>query len=414
MPASNLDVRGRIPELDGLRGIAIGTVLIYHYFLLTLRITPGTLLAYVLASGRLAWSGVDLFFVLSGFLIGGILLDARDSSNYFRVFYTRRFYRIVPIYAVVLAGSFLLTWRFTGGFAFVYDGLSRGTQVPWLVYPVFLQNIWMAVCSNLGSFNLGATWSLAVEEQFYLTLPLLVRILSPRRLAAVLMIGIVGAPAIRLLLYSLWPAHTLSRAVLMPCRADALLLGVLGAMALRDNRWRERLQRNRRWMWGILGALAVGCGVLTLRAPTYDHFGMISWGYTWLASFYLCLLLCGLLYRESLLSRCLRWRGLAWLGSIAYGVYLLHEPIRYAFFGTLAGGTPVIASLKEFLLTALALLVTLVVCRASWLYFEKPLIQVGHSKLYEARKTAQVATADGKFSGVNVRLGEVSSGAKAQ
>src|SRR5207249_8008489 len=86
----------RVPELDGLRGCAILMVVFWHY------VEPGNIPRYVSAFGRLTWSGVDLFFVLSGFLIGGILLDARSSSNFFQVFYTRRFFRIVPIYAAVL------------------------------------------------------------------------------------------------------------------------------------------------------------------------------------------------------------------------------------------------------------------------------------------------------------------------
>src|SRR5271155_3009302 len=93
---------GRIAELDGIRGLAIGMVLIYHYFLIRIDVPVRSAAAYALSTGRLAWSGVDLFFVLSGFLIGGILLEARGSVNYFRVFYTRRFFRIVPIYALLL------------------------------------------------------------------------------------------------------------------------------------------------------------------------------------------------------------------------------------------------------------------------------------------------------------------------
>src|SRR5260370_41846538 len=100
MRKPGLDLSGRIPELDGIRGIAIGMVLIAHFFLVVSR--PGSALAYALVPLRLDWTGVDLFFVLSGFLIAGILLDARGSSNYFRVFYTRRFFRIVPIYAAFL------------------------------------------------------------------------------------------------------------------------------------------------------------------------------------------------------------------------------------------------------------------------------------------------------------------------
>src|SRR6202166_1749030 len=90
---------GRIPELDGLRGLAIGMVLMAHHFMIVSR--PGFALAYSLVPLRLDWTGVDLFFVLSGFLIGGILLDAPESSNYFRVFYIRRFFHSVPIYAVM-------------------------------------------------------------------------------------------------------------------------------------------------------------------------------------------------------------------------------------------------------------------------------------------------------------------------
>ena len=87
-------VSGRIPELDGLRGIAIGMVLVYHYFYLTIVTRTHSAFYYSLVPLRTLWTGVDLFFVLSGFLIGGILLRARKSRNYFQVFYLRRFLRI--------------------------------------------------------------------------------------------------------------------------------------------------------------------------------------------------------------------------------------------------------------------------------------------------------------------------------
>src|SRR4029077_5360485 len=96
--AGSMDLSRRIPELDGIRGIAIGMVIFYHYFTFPATARVGSFLWYALLPGRLGWSGVELFFVLSGFLIGGILLDEREASNYFRVFYTRRFFRIVPIY----------------------------------------------------------------------------------------------------------------------------------------------------------------------------------------------------------------------------------------------------------------------------------------------------------------------------
>ncbi len=89
----------RVPELDGLRGIAILLVIACHYIIAGLaHIESSTTTSYLLVLNRLTWSGVDLFFVLSGFLIGGILLDVQTSPNYFKAFYMRRFYRILPIY----------------------------------------------------------------------------------------------------------------------------------------------------------------------------------------------------------------------------------------------------------------------------------------------------------------------------
>jgi peptidoglycan/LPS O-acetylase OafA/YrhL len=380
-----LDLRGRIPELDGIRGIAIGMVLIYHYFL-RLPMRPGSIAAYLFETGHLTWSGVDLFFVLSGFLIGGILLDARDSSNYFRVFYTRRFLRIIPIYVAVLGLTFALSclvrWGVAEKLAFLRD-----QQLPWIAYLLFVQNFWMSVTNTFGGWGLGQTWSLAVEEQFYLTLPAVIRFARSRTLVALLAAGVVAAPVLRILAYVMWPSHVHTWVVMMPCRADALLLGVLGAMALRDPRWRAALERDRRVLVGILGVLAIGCAVLSVRYPLTENPVMLSVGFTWLAVFYLCILLYALLNRGSWMSWVLRWRWLGWLGTIAYGVYLLHEPIRYVLFGLISSGPHPGASVwRQFLVTVLALVITLVVCRASWEFFEKPLVQLGHRVRYEEEK----------------------------
>src|SRR6266568_5097276 len=156
----------RIPELDGLRGIAIGMVIIWHYFSTVVRAGPSSPLSYLVAATRATWSGVDLFFVLSGFLIGGILLDARGATNYYRVFYRRRFFRIVPIYAAVLLIFPIFTLLRHGA----HPAPAAGAP-PWYMYWTFTQNLWMAATSSLGTNSLGMTWSLAVEEQFYLTLP---------------------------------------------------------------------------------------------------------------------------------------------------------------------------------------------------------------------------------------------------
>src|SRR5262249_59028385 len=99
----------RIPALDGLRGIAILLVLLRHAIFGVTSIqgieTHSALANFVIACGQLTWSGVDLFFVLSGFLIGGILLDARSSPRYFQTFYIRRAYRILPLYFLIIGLS---------------------------------------------------------------------------------------------------------------------------------------------------------------------------------------------------------------------------------------------------------------------------------------------------------------------
>jgi peptidoglycan/LPS O-acetylase OafA/YrhL len=381
---------GRILELDGVRGLAIAMVLAHHYFLLPIKSPPGTIPAYLQAAGRLAWSGVDLFFVLSGFLIGGILLDARESKNYFTVFYTRRFFRIVPIYMVCLLFVFLLGALISHG---------RATEFAWMfqehitlkAYPFFLQNFWMAKWSTYGIFGLGVTWSLAIEEQFYLTLPLLVRLVrGGTLLPSVLLAGVILAPLSRILLHAFYPTHFLAWVILMPCRADALLLGVLGAIAVRNQHTLDWLLHHRTFLLVALAGLAGGFVFITKFYSDPYGLPMFTAGFTYLGCFYLLLILCGVLYPDSLLGHCLRWSWLRWLGSIAYGTYLYHELVRSLVFGTFSGHLPLRMSSKEFCVSLIALLTTLLLSRTSWLYFEKPLVDLGHRTGY--RRHAQQCT----------------------
>jgi peptidoglycan/LPS O-acetylase OafA/YrhL len=383
-PASSsppLNLSARIPELDGLRGLAIGMVLLYHYFQITLITRPGSLLAYLQVLARHTWSGVDLFFVLSGFLIGGILLDARAATNYFKIFYTRRFFRIIPIYAVVLLATWLAEsvgrWVPYGDFRWVGNG-----SLPWYSYATLTQNFWMAWTGTLGALALTVTWSLAVEEQFYLTLPFVVRFVSVRRLRAVVLAGICAAPLLRIGLRFLWPQNLIAGYRLMPCRADALLLGVLAAILLRDDSWRARIQRNNAFFAISITVLLLGTAFLTLRAPSWSSPLMTSVGYTWLALFYVVLLLYAVTRPTSFLSRALRLHGLAWLGSIAYGAYLLHQGVLFLLFGFLWRQYPQIAGGYTALTAFAALGATLLAARLSWRFFENPLIRFGHRSRY--------------------------------
>ena len=379
-----LDLSARIPELDGIRGVAIAMILVAHCFEIVTR--PGSPLAYALVPLRLNWSGVDLFFVLSGFLIGGILLDARESSNYFRVFYARRFFRIVPIYAVLLLSvAFAMHLSDAGiiGKKEIFSG-----RLSWLYFAFFLQNIGMALHNVWGTFPLGVTWSLAVEEQFYLTLPLAIRFLGRRALVRFILFAIVCAPLLRTFFFHRSPSDLFTWYTLMPSRADSLLLGVLGAVALREPRWRAWLLGKRR-LTGAIAILLLGAAYLGWRAPSQYSPLMVTVGFSWLALTYLAILLYALLYRDSLLSHCLRRSWLRGLGAIAYGAYLFHE----FFLAMIFGRTPWVRSWHDVGLSVIALVLTISFCRLSWVYFEKPLVRIGHRTSYEFISTEPAETA---------------------
>lgn len=162
----------RIAGLDGVRGLAALGVLVWHFGPTIAAVEPGSTLAYACRAVSLAWAGVDLFFALSGFLIASILLRAAGSPRYFLTFYVRRAARILPLYFVLLA--VLAAGNLDGGLFFpaVLRPLFE-SQLPGWSFPVFAQNLFMPGINDFGPKLTSVTWSLAVEEQFYLILPFL-------------------------------------------------------------------------------------------------------------------------------------------------------------------------------------------------------------------------------------------------
>src|SRR5579863_5485219 len=279
MPFSQPDLSRRIPQLDGLRGVAIAMVVAFHYAGFLVIIGAPRLVKLLLVPTSLCWSGVDLFFVLSGFLIGGILLDARRSSNYFRVFYVRRICRILPLYLAFLGVVFLI---------------SRYRQqalwsTPWWTCLTFCQNLWMAVHNDVGSTGVNITWSLAIEEQFYLLLPAVIYFVKPPRLPWVLTGGILAAPLIRLAISLANPRLTVAMLVLLPCRMDSLLLGVAAAYFLRQPGAWEFVHSHRRRLWTAIEVLTAFC-LLFLLHPSDTYSPMMLVGFDCLALLYSCIL----------------------------------------------------------------------------------------------------------------------------
>lgn len=325
------------------------------------------------------WSGVDLFFVLSGFLIGGILLDSRNSSRYYRTFYLRRVHRILPIYYlwlllfVVTVGILQL---FPGGRAIAAPSELRA--VPKCIF--FLQNVF----SGLTDFQwrwLVVTWSLAVEEQFYLFAPFFIRLLSVRRLAQVLMAFIVVSPLARLSYAHYFPGAWLNGS--LAWRADIIAFGMLAAIAWRSPGARQFLRGKQdlvRWVFGFfaLGLLLALKWLCILPVPLV----VTTVGYTWIAATFTCLLLLLISQPAGWIVQLMLASWLRFLGTISYCLYLVHMTINQFAHLLLLHSTPRIYDWKGVAVTVLATVASVGVATLSWKYIENPLIRRGHTFRY--------------------------------
>lgn len=365
----------RIPALDGLRGMAILLVLAWHG-IFQVQLESKTI-SRLLSIGSLSWSGVDLFFVLSGFLIGGILLDAKDSPRYFSTFYIRRAYRILPLYAL-LAGAMVLT---RSPFLPAWIRQSSPDPVPLWSYVTFTQNIWMAVTASFGSVIMSATWSLAIEEQFYLTSPILIRNLTYPVLARGLIATVLLVPLLRTVLCFYLPHGGFASYVLMPCRADDLCMGVLVAMLTRDRALWARVRAQRRMLFWIAGTLAIPLAYFSWRQYGPYSRPMVTIGYSLLGIFYTCWLIVALT-ASGPVRRLLCQKRLMQLGTIAYCAYLLHLPMIEFWVRLLrqrfSGGAAV-----DFAAGLLGIGLTLGIAAWSWKVFERPLLRKGHAYKYQ-------------------------------
>jgi peptidoglycan/LPS O-acetylase OafA/YrhL len=367
---SQPDFSCRIPQLDGLRGLAIALVLAFHYLGFANQHGAPWIFRPLFWVFSLGWSGVDMFFVLSGFLIGGILLDARESRNFFSVFYRRRAYRILPLYFAFLAIAAIAA-------QFSRWPLLHG-EIPWQAEIVFFQNIWLSAHKSLLN---DPTWSLAVEEQFYLILPAVIYFVKPSRLPSLLAAGIVLAPAIRLAIYAVDPQLTTAIYVLLPCRMNSLLFGVAAAYFLRQPDSWNFLRARRRQLWMLLEVLTVGCFAFLIHPNVTAPLEMFL-GFDCFALLYTLLLLASLV--DEKLAKALQAKWLMGLGGIAYCVYLIQYPVfaitayalrRHADSGLLAA--------------LIALPLTIAIAKISWKYFEKPFVHLGHRSSYSARRESE-------------------------
>jgi peptidoglycan/LPS O-acetylase OafA/YrhL len=363
------------PELDGLRGVAIAMVILFHYGWDFFRPAPATIGSYLLVPLRLMWSGVDLFFVLSGFLIIGILIRERNSPHYFSAFYGRRACRILPIYSLMLM-------LFIAGIAMQSRALIDwpmlfGQTSHWPTYVIFVQNFAMAKFGISINF-LSPSWSLAIEEQMYIFLPLLIFALRKNlRLLGWTMIGMIFiAVAYRhfVSLNAVDPADAAPLLILPWARMDAFAVGGLLALGLQTGwlinyRW-SYLSLNAGFLIGLVGMVAslrnnrLGTFVYDFVALTYGSLlGVIV-----------------LNSARSWLHKLLVNQQFQWLGKISYGLYLLHIPVLGIFL--VVAGLPHtdLVGAKPQWITLAALATSLVLATLSQRYFESTITNWGRRR----------------------------------
>jgi peptidoglycan/LPS O-acetylase OafA/YrhL len=255
------------------------------------------------------WAGVNLFFVLSGFLITSILLEARSKPHYFRNFYARRALRIWPVYVLVLLVCYANAPWFIG--PSVLDAVK---VAPWLAYIFFLQNLFHIAMPPA----IGQTWSLAIEEQYYFLWAPVVRFLRrPWMLGSLLAVALIGSPLLRFAhLAWITPTHTL-------IHLDGIALGSLLALGLYTLRLSQRT-------WLIIGFAGLVLGIMaaaTIAGGTAFLDSALATGFA--GAVLAAIASTG---ARNPLNAALRRGPLAFYGRISYGLYMIHIMV-FIFFG---------------------------------------------------------------------------------
>jgi peptidoglycan/LPS O-acetylase OafA/YrhL len=324
-PRSN--VRGHLLVLDGVRGLAILMVLLFH-FVGTVPVPPSNWIERVIV-GVTGYGpyGVELFFVLSGFLITGILYDTHNVCHYFRNFYMRRFLRIFPLYYGVLALVFLVAPLIPTLRGPTLDYLVHRQAWAWL----YAVNIYIGEQGEWCFSYLNHFWSLAVEEHFYLLWPLVVFVLArrPQALIAVSLVIALGAMLARLI-GSLMGLSWWTTYVLSPFRLDGLALGAFLAVTARQPGGLDWLARRLPSVAAVVGALLAVTFVWTRLVSREGLELVLPVRAALIETLLACLLVWALIApKRSATSRFFCSRFMVFLGTYSYGLYVYHHFISY-------------------------------------------------------------------------------------
>src|SRR5271155_4028442 len=306
------------------------------------------------------WMGVDLFFALSGFLITGSLLDTKESGSYFKNFYIRRCLRIWPLYYALIFFMFVVV-RFLSPSEFQ---TVLQTSSPWWAFPLFLQNFLLPISTNAAG-PLGVTWSLAIEEQFYLVWPLVARFCSLAQLRWLAVAEICLSPALRYYL----SLHHVDLYTNIFCRLDGLMAGALLALLVRSDDFVPSKLLKRAWILLLLAApLAFLTEVFHARWIVFSFTALASAAFIYVSMF----------SERKWLQTVMTNRFLVYTGTVSYGLYLLQK---------LPFGMVQVLHLDRnpYLPLPIIFVASYALATLSWILLERPILRL--KRFFEARPT---------------------------
>ena len=346
----------RMEVIDGFRGLAVLLVIAYHY----------------LPFFSFGWIGVDLFFVISGFLITGKLIESLGTANYFSSFYLNRILRIVPLYYLVLVVFFFfLPWLLP---AFVSGSVNQllSQQV---YYWTFTVNFYNALYGWSPNVMLVPMWSLACEMQFYLIWPFVVLIIykiDKRYFTHILILFIFLTVLYRLsgnYKGQLSAAYTY---VLLPSRLDSFCIGALLYVIFNDNNFVQLLRKG--WMCSFVAVLLALC-IMYYQGQAWhlDAATTSKFGYTLDALFWAGIIAFVKSPGSRFFTKIFTSKWLVQAGKYSYGMYILHVPVKVILL-KLSGNTGLATS--NYYLTMLISFVFTIACSfASYHLIEKTFLQ---------------------------------------
>jgi peptidoglycan/LPS O-acetylase OafA/YrhL len=363
-----------IPSLDGLRGFAVWAVIFYHCF------------SFLIVT-KIGWAGVDLFFVLSGFLITGILYDTKSSPNYYKNFIIRRVLRIFPLYYFALITMFFILPNIIPELlGSHFDYYQRHQSYFWL----YIQNWLYSIDGFPHNHMLVHFWSLAVEEQFYIFWPWVIKFCPLKHLLKISIILIILSIFFRMNWgFSIGYQATFQYMATLS-RMDALLIGAVIAILLRRRpAWLEK---------AVLPALVfsfivVVAGIAALKRVNFLSLPSL---YTFMDLFFASILILCLSSKNiPFLTKLVNNNALIWSGKYSYGLYVYHYIIFIILEFNITNGLSRLfdsTTICKLITGLITIILSLIISYLSYQYLESPFLRLKKHFSYKNKRPITLKT----------------------